>query len=294
MPRHRLGVVLLVPEPVRTHVEGVQIGLGGDRRVPPHITLVAPISVEAADLDIAIGVVREAAAAEPRAVNVSIGPSRTFLPINPVVYLAVNGDVDAVSRLHDACRRGPLERPDEYEFTPHVTLIDGGDDAFLAAAQTASASFTAAFTVHEATVLQFGEDSVWRPIADAPFGDNATSTRMFGADRVTIRVGAYPTVAASDIGRYRPLVVEAFVDGVTVGVARGRIADEDVAWLDELVIVGESRGTGIGGTLARAFIEAARTGKATEVRAARGATIAGFLVRIGFVAEEANEFVLAL
>ena len=223
-----------------------------------------------------------------------MGPTRSFLPINPVVYLAVNGDVAEIARLHDACRRGPLTRPDEYDFVPHVTLIDQGTDAFLGAALTAAASFSAGFTVREATVLECGDDDQWRPIADAPFGAGAATARTLGADRVTLRVGVHPTAAGAQVGRYRPLVAEAFVDGQTVGVARGRVAHGDSAWLDELVIVAESRGTGIGAALAASFIDAARDGGATEVRASRGATITGFLAKLGFQDADARESVLAL
>ena len=82
--------------------------------------------------------------------------------------------------------------------------------------------------------------------------------------------------------------------GRTVGVARGRVAPGGLAWLDELIVVAESRGTGLGDALARAFVDAARAREATELRATRGATIAGFLVRMGFQPTAGDEFVLAL
>ena len=44
----------------------------------------------------------------------------------------------------------------------------------------------------------------------------------------------------------------------------------------------------------RAFVEAARDREATEVRSARGATIAGFLVKLGFSQTDTKEFVLPL
>jgi len=292
MPRHRLGVVLLLPEPVRTQVEGIRLGLGADLSVPLHITLVPPVYVNDDAVDTAIHTVRAAADEQSRPLSVTIGPTRTFLPINPVVYLAVSGDVDEVTALHHNCQQGPFERNDEWEFTPHVTLIDGGSDDFLNAAVIAAGAFSATMFVRGATVLEFGDDKVWRPIADAPFGDSPV-TRTLGADAVTIRLSKHQTAAASRMGRHRPLVVEAFVGGRVVGVARGRVA-EDLAWLDELIVAGESRGSGLGGALARAFTDAARDQRATELRASRGATIAGFLVRMGFKPTATDEFVLAL
>ena len=293
MPRRRLGVVLLLPEPVRTHVEGIRLGLGADVQIPPHITLVGPVMVDDDAVDDAIETVRAACLTQATPLSITIGPSRTFLPINPVVYLAVSGDVDAIATLHDTCRQGPLELADEYDFTPHVTLIDGGSDEFVNAGATATSAFSATMFVRGAAILEFGDDKIWRPIADAPFGD-APITRTLGADIVTFAVHALQTVASSHIGRYRALVVEAFVDGKVVGVARGRVGTNGIAWLDELVIVAESRGSGIGAVLARAFVEASRERSATELRASRGATIAGFLVGFGFEQTTANEFVLAL
>lgn len=272
----------------------MQVGLGADLRIPVHITVVAPVTVDGDDLDEAVAVVRAAAAAEGGSVAVMLGPTRTFLPINPVVYLAVDGDLDAIARLHDACRVGPLEREDDYDFTPHVTLLNGGSDDDLRAGETSMRNYRAHVRFNGLTVMeQNDDDKIWRPIADAPFEAEST-TRTLGADKVTIAVSAFESPAGRRIGRYRPLVVEAFVDGHSVGIARGRVAAEDVAWLDELVIVGEQRGSGVGGALARAFIEEARARRATELRSSRGATVAGFLVGLGFVQSDTKEFVLPL
>ena len=141
--------------------------------------------------------------------------------------------------------------------------------------------------------MEQGDDKVWRAIADAPFGAEST-TRTLGADRVRIATSTHETPRGSRIGRYRPLIVEAFVDDRPVAIARGRVAQGDVAWLDELVVAGEQRGSGVGGAVARAFVEAARDHEATEVRSARGATIAGFLVKLGFSQTDTKEFVLPL
>jgi N-acetylglutamate synthase-like GNAT family acetyltransferase len=218
----------------------------------------------------------------------------TFHPITPVVYLSVNGPgADDIRRLRDSLDHEPLAQTLAHEFVPHVTLNDLASPEQITGALAALNSYVEPVPLSGLTVLEQGDDKVWRTIADAPFGDQPTK-RTLGADVVTITVHSHQSQAATHVGRYRPLVVEAFVDNRTVGVARGRVARGDVAWLDELVVVGEQRGSGVGGALARAFVEAARDRDAAEVRAARGATIAGFLVRLGFAVVDSKDFVLTL
>jgi hypothetical protein len=52
MGRHRLGVVLLVPDPWAAEVDGLRRALGDEAldRVAPHITLVPPSNVSDEDL----------------------------------------------------------------------------------------------------------------------------------------------------------------------------------------------------------------------------------------------------
>jgi 2'-5' RNA ligase/N-acetylglutamate synthase-like GNAT family acetyltransferase len=294
MARHRLGVALLLPRHISHDVDGFRRGFGEPTdRVPPHITLLPGQDVE--DVDAAVTHVRAVASGVAGPLHVVIGPVTTFYPITPVIYFAVSGPgADELPRLRNEVDAGPLASPPaEHDYVPHVTLSMVATNEQIEGALRSMDRYLEPAVLEGITVLELGEDATWRPIADAPFGD-APVTRTIGADNVTIAVHAHSSVAGAHIGRYRPLVVEAFVDGRSVGVARGRIAAGDVAWLDELVVVGEQRGTGIGGTLARALIEAARDRDATELRASRGATIAGFLVRIGFTQVDAKDFVLSL
>lgn len=295
MPRRRLGAVLLLPRHIANEVDGLRRALGVSpiERVPPHITLVPPINVREEELEDALALARRVASEQPRRLHVTIGPVKTFHPITPVVYLSVNGpDADVIRRLRDAMDSGPLAQELKHEFVPHVTLSDDATDAEINGALASLTHYVEPIALEGITVLeQDDDDKMWRPIADAPFGAE-TTTRTLGADRVTFAEHTHETLTAMTIGRYRRLVVEAVVDGRTVGVARGRVARGDVAWLDELVVQGEYRGTGVGGGLARAFVDAARRREANQIRSARGATIAGFLVKLGFAPTDTQDFVL--
>ncbi len=113
MARQRLGVVLLVPQPLATQVDGVRRALGDGAlgRIDPHITLVPPVNVADRDLPAAFAVVRAAAAVcSPLALR--LGPVDTFAPVNPVAYLRVGGDEDALAALEQlrvGCHAGPLD-----------------------------------------------------------------------------------------------------------------------------------------------------------------------------------------
>ena len=90
MPRRRLGVVLLIPPPIAHEVDGLRRALGDGflGRVAPHVTLIPPVNVREDDLSAALAVVR-GAAASTGPLTLELGPVETFLPVNPVVYLAV-------------------------------------------------------------------------------------------------------------------------------------------------------------------------------------------------------------
>src|SRR5688572_1459388 len=128
MARQRLGVVLLVPHPIATQVDGIRRALGDGAlgRIEAHLTLVPPVNVAERDLPKVFAIVRAAAATvEPLALR--LGPVTTFAPVNPVAYLRVGGEapvLDALERLRNGCLQGPLDRPQDHLFVPHVTVAD--------------------------------------------------------------------------------------------------------------------------------------------------------------------------
>src|SRR5687768_11841471 len=100
MPRWRLGVALLVPPPARDEVDGLRRALGDPAlpRIPAHLTLVPPVNVREEAVPDALHVLRDAAADTPASLRLTLGPPGTFLPDNPVLYLRVGGDLDALHR----------------------------------------------------------------------------------------------------------------------------------------------------------------------------------------------------
>src|SRR5689334_12601062 len=137
MPRRKLGVALLIPRNLAPEIDGLRRALGTPDRnqVAPHITLVLPTNVRVEEVDDAIALVRDAAAAESP-LDVVIGPLETFYPVTPVLYLRVSGPgLDAITRLRDALDSGPLAQELVHPFVPHVTLNGAASDAQVAGAQ---------------------------------------------------------------------------------------------------------------------------------------------------------------
>ena len=273
-------------------------------RIAPHCTLVPPVNVREDRLDDALAVLRAAAAAT-RPLTVTLGPPATFLPVNPVLYLTVGGEVEAVRALRDRVFLEPLARSLTWPFHPHVTVRDGGEPADLEAAAQALAGYRADVTFEGVHLLQERRDDegrrMWRPIADASFGPPAVVGRggleleLTVADQLDPKAKAFSEREweVVDHDRYgdawpRDLTVTARRDGKVVGTAVGWTSGTS-AHLSDLVVAAAQRRQGIGAHLVARFLaEAAAQGcRLARTRTEAGGPAEGFWRRLGW-AEEAR------
>jgi 2'-5' RNA ligase len=272
MPRERLGVALLFPAEASAAVDVLRRALGADdvERLPPHLTLVPPVNVHHDELEDARELLRDAARrTEP--FRLTLGPARTFLPINPVLYLEVGGDVPFVDTLRDRIFRPPLERNLTWPFQPHVTLLDKGDESRLRAAVEALADVRIELDIEHVHLLQeFNDDGVrfWQPIFEAPLGAPAVVGR--GGLELELQVGERPYAG-------RSLGVTARRGGHVVGVAFGWTHGEAARLLD-VNVEPDARHQGVGAHLVAAFASAAADRGATSIDAVEHP----FLTRLGF------------
>jgi ribosomal protein S18 acetylase RimI-like enzyme len=83
-------------------------------------------------------------------------------------------------------RRGPLDRPLEYPYHPHVTVAHDLEEDWLDQAAEALLTYRAAFLVDRFSLFFRGADGVWRPVVDFPFGQSVIDPRRYEGDSVTI------------------------------------------------------------------------------------------------------------
>lgn len=279
--RRRLGVVLLVPDPVRREIDGLRRALGdsGLGRVPPHLTLVPPVNVAEDDLGAGLDVLHRAAAGMAP-FDLQLGPVATFHPASPTVYLAVGGDVGSVHLLRDRVFTRPFTRQLEHAFVPHVTVADGMAVERIGASLDALRHYLVEVAIDRIHLLEerYRDDGghVWEPLADVQFGPAAVISR--GGLEINMAISdLVPPDAASAIDTVnggdpvhpeerpaRGLVVTGRRDGVVVGVAVGWTLG-GIARLDVVAVSGPFRREGAGSHLVAYFESASAERGCTEV-----------------------------
>lgn len=249
MARERLLVAVFVPPPVDAEVDGLRRALG-DRalgQIGPHITLVPPVNVADGGVDDALAVLREAAADTPP-LRLRLGPVATFHPRNPVVYLAVGGDLAGLAALRRRCFRPPLARPVTHDFVPHVTIANRMAPQRIPSAVVALADFEADVVADRAHLLRQDSDGgrSWRPFADAPFAAPAVVGRgglpvELAASEGLPPDAAFLLAAAGPPPGEPAWAVTARREGEAVGVATGRVSGPLCLVAAVVVAAGERR-----------------------------------------------------
>jgi len=292
MARQRLGVVLLVPHPLASQIDGVRRALGDGAlgRIEPHITLVPPVNVAERDLPAAFSVVRRAAAAVPPLV-LRLGPVATFAPVNPVAYLRVGGEsqvLDALERLRAACLQGPLERTLEHDFVPHVTVADDLAAERLDAVTGVLADLSAEVTFDRVHVLAELPGRIWRTVADAPLGERPATVGR-GSLPLDLVTSGRPDGEAAALLAFEaataglPFAVTAYRESQVVAAAWGWSA-RGALELADIVVAVEHRGQGIGRHVVAAVEALARRRECVVVgaNAPSGGGAAALLAASGF------------
>jgi 2'-5' RNA ligase len=265
--RRRLGVALLLDPPLADEVDGLRRALGdpGLGRIAPHLTLVPPVNVRSPDLPAALSRLRRAAASVPGPLRLTLGPVASFLPENPVLYLAVGGELEGLRTLRDTAFAPPLARQLSWPWVPHVTIADGIDPDRVVAAAAALTRYARVAEVERVVLLEERSGRVWVLLADAALGP----PRIVGTGGLALELtrgrivdpAARQLVGECDVEPdaavpFLPIVITARRDGQVAGIAS--------AWTDPsgghvaVVVAPEVRHEGVGTHLLAHVEDAAR------------------------------------
>ena len=153
-----LGVVVDVPEPYAERIRAARRSWQDPEAdmIPPHITLVAPVSI---DIDVVPTVEAHLAAvcatAPPFAVH--LRGTGTFRPLSPVVFLTVAQGIASCETLEGRIRCGPLAVDLRFPYHPHVTIAAELPPHQLDRAYVDLGDFSARFDVEEVALYELGE-----------------------------------------------------------------------------------------------------------------------------------------
>lgn len=305
MARHHLAVALLPPPRLAAEVDVLRraLGSGSTERIPPHLTLVPPVNVRGEQLAAVHGIL-DAAATAAGPVELRVGPVATFAPRTPTVHLEVRGATDAddaqLRALRDGLLDGPLDRPEEFAFAPHVTLGRRVDPDRIDAAVLALDAAEASWSVRSVFLLEHrrpeDRSPFWEPVREVPFGPPV----VVGRGGVELRLRTVTMLGPAEAEAFgtdpigpldapagaTPLVVTATAggpDAAPCGVAVGEVLGGGVARLRSVVVDAAHRRVGVGSRLLAAWCSDAAVGGAEVLLADAGEGV-GFLSRHGFVA----------
>lgn len=160
-----IGVALAIPEPGASLIAAARAAAGDPlaEAIPTHITLLPPTNVAGLDLvQFAGHLAQVGRGAQPfRVVLDGVG---TFRPISSVVFVAVTEGVTQLAQLQAAIRRGPLERPLEFPYHPHVTLAHDVPDAALDEVAAEFGQYHQSFEAREFELYEQDSGGSWESV----------------------------------------------------------------------------------------------------------------------------------
>jgi 2'-5' RNA ligase len=164
-----LGVVVSIPEPwAQLLVEWR--GKCGDPQaslVPPHVTLLPPTEVLVDDRTAITTHLASVAAAHPP-FDLHLAGTDTFRPVSEVVFVAVARGMAECARIAADVRRGPLARPLNFPYHPHVTVAHDVPPDMLDMASAGLSELQAEFRVTSFTEFEQLPDGAWAVAREYP------------------------------------------------------------------------------------------------------------------------------
>ncbi|AYY14459.1 2'-5' RNA ligase family protein [Actinobacteria bacterium YIM 96077] len=195
-----IGVAVPIPEPYGTELQDWRRSFGDPLAdaIPSHITLVPPTEIENGSnghyARVREHLAKVASTFPP--FRVRLRGTATFMPVSPVVFVALAEGISACERLSMAVRTGPLAVELSFPYHPHVTVAHYLPDEAMATAFNTLAGYEAVFDVTAFSLYEHGTDGYWRRECDfelSPEGEVAAGRP--GGER---RLQAARRISASD------------------------------------------------------------------------------------------------
>lgn len=168
-----IGVAVPIPEPFLAELGAYRERFGDPlaHAIVAHITLVPPTEVsDAAGLAEVLAHLGRVAGAAGAPFQIVLAGAQSFRPVSPVVFVPLVEGEPRVRDLEAASRQGPLDRPLDFPFHPHVTVAHDVPTDWLDEAQATLSGYRAAFEASSIALFVQGADGVWRQRAEFPFG----------------------------------------------------------------------------------------------------------------------------
>jgi 2'-5' RNA ligase len=164
-----IGVLVSVPEPwAQLLVEWrSKVGDPQATRVPPHVTLLPPTAVRVADRPAITAHLAEVARRHPP-FAMHLSGTGTFRPVSEVVFVAVARGIADCELIAGDVRTGPLARPLNFPYHPHVTVAHDVPTDMLDTAYVGLSDLHAEFRVDSFTEFEQLPGGVWTVAREYP------------------------------------------------------------------------------------------------------------------------------
>jgi 2'-5' RNA ligase len=165
-----IGVAVPIPQPWGGELQRWRDRFGDPLAdaIPTHVTLLPPTSIDASLLP-EIETHLADAAQRSRAFDMHLRGTGTFRPVSAVVFVDIAVGTAACEDVERLVRTGPLARPLDFPYHPHVTVAHELPEDVLDEAFAALATYEASFTVPGFSLYEH-LDGVWQARRTFTFG----------------------------------------------------------------------------------------------------------------------------
>ena len=164
-----IGVAVPVPPPWAAELQGWRESFGDPQaaNIPTHVTLLPPTKIEDRELPGVEKHLRKIAEDE-QMFTMGLAGTASFAPVSPVVFVRLGEGRAECTRIEEKVRSGPLHRPVDFAYHPHVTIAHDLPPGVLEQARLALADYAASFEVDSFGLYEH-IDGVWYAIRKFDF-----------------------------------------------------------------------------------------------------------------------------